>query len=124
MVITKEDAEGRVIAWAEFRRVNEKGIEDICGDYLWVEEVWIHKDFRTAHKFNAIMKEFINTYAAKYPWCEYIYWTRGKYDERMSLYNRAKMLRRTTDGKETEGTRISDTRATANARAFTNARPI
>ena len=108
MVITREDAEGRVIAWAEFRRVNEKGIEDICGDYLWVEEVWVHKDFRTRKGFNDILKAFINTYAAKYPWCQYIYWQRGKYNERMSLYNRAKMLRRTINGQE-ERTRVSVT---------------
>jgi hypothetical protein len=103
MVITHKDFDGKVIAYAEFRLVNERGFEDPKGIYIWINDVWVHKSFRTGDKFNEILKGFILSQADKFPWTEYIYWQRGKYDDRMSLYSRVKILRRNINGKEERG---------------------
>lgn len=99
MIITKKDADGRVIAYAEFRVVNEKGTEDADGAYVWINDVWVHEAYRRRNAFNAILKEFLSSCQKRFWWVRFIYWQRGKYQDRMSLYSRDKILRRTADGK-------------------------
>jgi ribosome-binding factor A len=125
MVIDKKDAEGRIIAYAEYRMVNEKGIDDERGEYIWINDVWVHKDYRTRNVFNTILQGFIARQAESYPWAKFIYWQREKHGERMSTYNRAKILRRTKNGEGQERrTAIDNTYTFAGAGAHTGPGPI
>jgi len=118
MVFTKEDQDGKVIAYAELRLVNETGAEQEKGIYVWIHDVWVHKSLRTRNKFNAILKDFINQGRDNFPWAEFTYWTRGKYGKRMSLYGREKILRR-TNGFTKEAGHVST--ATTSSSAIANA---
>lgn len=113
MVLTKEDNEGKVIAYAEIRLVNEAGAEQEKGIYVWIHDVWVHKSFRTRNKFNAILEAFIYQAGIDFPWARFAYWTRGKYKKRMSLYSREKILRRSINGKSKEAGHVSTTAASA-----------
>jgi len=117
MIITRADEDGKIIAFAEFRLVNERGADDEKGIYVWINEVWVHESYRSRDKFNSILKDFINSQAARFSWCEYIYWQRNKYDDKMSLYNRSKIMRRTIDGRKAETTRYASTFTYASATA-------
>jgi hypothetical protein len=117
MVIVKEDSTGRVIAYAELRLVDELGREQEKGIYVWIHDVWVHKSLRTHNKFNAILEGFINQGKHDFQWAEYIYWQRGKYGKRMSLYSKAKITRRVYGGFTEEARHISSTAAFAGANA-------
>ena len=100
MVITKKDEDGRIIAYAEYRMVDAQGKDDTRGEYIWINDVWVHKDYRRRNVFNEILQGFIAKQAISYPWAKYIYWKREKHNERMSLYNRTTILRRAKNGEE------------------------
>jgi len=121
MVFAKQDNEGKVIAWAEIRLVDETGREDAKGVYVWIHDVWVHESCRTRNKFNKAMKEFIAEGRDRFPQAGFIYWTRGKHGKRMSLYNRKNILRRTRGGRQKEARRLHSTAitgATANTVAI------
>jgi hypothetical protein len=94
MVLAKKDTEGRIIAFAEIRMVDKAGVDDQRGEYVWINNVWVHEDYRTRGKFNSILKDFINKGAHSYPWVKFIYWQRDAHDN-ICLYDRATILRRT-----------------------------
>ncbi|MDD5347855.1 MAG: hypothetical protein PHT59_04500 [Candidatus Omnitrophica bacterium] len=100
MVLVKKDAEGRIIAFAEIRMVDAAGADDKRGEYVWVNNVWVHEDYRQRGTFNRILKGFINKGAQDYPWAKYIYWQRDAHNN-ICLYDREKILRRTHEqGRE------------------------
>jgi len=101
MIITKKDNTGKVVAYADFRLMSETGTEEPQGIYAWIDEVWIHESLRTRNVFNAILEDFIYTYSKQYPCAKFIYWQRGKYKDRMSLYVVDKIKRRIY-GRQTE----------------------
>jgi hypothetical protein len=98
MVLTKKDSEGKVIAWSEWRIVNEFGQECVQGDdntdykYAWINDVWINDTFRSKNSFNAILRSFIKEGRDLFPWLKYIYWNRGKYNRRLSCYEIRRVL--------------------------------
>jgi len=100
VIITKKDMDGKIIAYAEFKLVDEAGKEHLRGEYVWINQVWVHKAFRTRDVFNGILKNFIAAGARSFPWANYIYWQREKHNERMSLYDKVTIMRRILDGEK------------------------
>jgi plasmid replication initiation protein len=91
-IITKKDEEGRVIAYGEFRIVDDYGMEDKYGHYAWINDVWVHEKFRTREGVNMLLKEFIDLKHQRMPWVRWIYWTRKKHGGRMSKYEIRSLL--------------------------------
>ena len=112
MIITKKDNTGRVIAYAEFRLVNETGSPEAQGVYAWINDVWVHESLRTRNRFNSILEHFITSYSKRFPSAKYIYWQRGKHKDRMSLYYVDKIIRR-IHGRLKEEERRSERSAAA-----------
>ncbi len=93
MVIDRKDTDDKVIAWVEYRVVNALGAECPEGglkehyDYGWINNVWIHKSYRTKNRFNNILRELTDEAHKITPWVKHMYWKRGKYDWRESCYD-------------------------------------
>ena len=83
MVEVKKDKDGKVIAWLEHYELDNKTRFCKDGDYLWVNDFWIHKDY----KRNGILNEFIQGIIPRFPKAKFLYWVRKKYSDRMTVCN-------------------------------------
>jgi len=83
MVEVKKDSNGKVIAWLEYNELDNKTRFCKDGDYLWVNDFWIHKDYQR----NGILNEFIQGIIPRFPKARYLYWSRRKYNDRKSICN-------------------------------------
>ena len=90
MLCKKEDAEGRVIAYCEYRLVGQSGYECPNGKYIYVHDLWVHESVRHQHLVN----EIINDIMTLVPQAEYCYFQRKDYNERVRLFTRSQMERR------------------------------
>ena len=82
MVETIKDYDGKVVALIAWQVVNEEGQYKDQGDYIYIEDLWIHRDARG----NGVLRRLINLidkhkFATKAKW---VYWEREKYNHRIS----------------------------------------
>ena len=89
MLETKKDKEGKIIAFLEWNLLDDNGQFDNKGNWAWVEEVFIHKDYRQ----NGILKELSQIARKKIPWVKNFYFRRKKYNERQRHYSISKYLK-------------------------------
>lgn len=82
MIETKKK-DDYIYAFCEWNLVNEKGHFDRHGKYVWVNDLYIHPDYRR----NGILREFINKITEK-SGAKYCYFKREKYGGRMSIYRK------------------------------------
>lgn len=80
MISVSHDNYGRVIGYVEWRQVGPSGFEVFQGPYIWLQNLWIHQDYRG----KTILKELIEDILLKAPDAKYGYFTREKYGHRMS----------------------------------------
>ena len=80
MISTSKDDQGRVIGLVEWRQVGQSGFDKFQGEYVWLQNLWIHPDFRGRN----ILHELIADVLTKAPEAQYGYFTREKYGHRMS----------------------------------------
>jgi hypothetical protein len=81
MISAWKDENDKVIAYCEFNIVNKYGIPDNNGKYCFVNNAWVHKNYRfKKYLYKMFIKE-----SWKYPQLDFIYWQRAKYDKRISL---------------------------------------
>jgi len=80
MISTSKDNEGRVIAYVEWRQVGQSGFDKLGGEYVWLQNLWIHEDYRG----KKILQYLIADVLDKAPEAKYGYFTREKYGDRMS----------------------------------------
>ena len=86
MVSTSKDIDGKVVGLVEWRQVGQSGFDKLGGEYVWLENLWIHDDFRG----KGILQELIADILNRAPEALYAYFTREKYGNRMSrLFKRA-----------------------------------
>lgn len=83
MIEVKKDKQEKVVSYVVWQLVNEKGHFDKHGKFVWVDDLWIHPDYRN----NGIIREFINKITEK-SGANYCYFKRKKYDGRMSIYRK------------------------------------
>lgn len=100
MIVTKKDKQGKIIAYAEYLVVDSFGHQCGWGQYVWVNDAWVHKDYKNSN----ILKEFVKKEHAKLPWVKYIYWHRGKYSDRMSCYKIRRLYGRVNKSCDTRTT--------------------
>ena len=85
------DKEKYVIAYCEYSLRNEFGKEDSKGEYCFVDNIWIHPDYR----YKGFMGWFLKIIEPKVPTAAYVYWEREKYDKRVSkTFSRRKIHER------------------------------
>ncbi len=91
MINVSKDNEERVIAYAESRVVGQSGFDKLNGEYLYIADLWIHE----SHKNDwSIFRELMNDILRKATSAKWIYFTRKKYDGRMSKnYTRSQIMK-------------------------------
>jgi len=80
LISISKDNDGRVIGYIEWRQVGQSGFDKVCGEYVWLQNLWIHEQFRG----KGILQELISDILMKAPDAKYGYFTREKYNHRMS----------------------------------------
>jgi hypothetical protein len=90
MVTTIEDYDEKVIAYMEWSTVGPSGYPKPYGDHLFVNEVWVHRDFRS----KGLLQEIILKVISLVPYVKFGYFTRRKYGGRVSkLYTREQFMK-------------------------------
>ena len=84
MVIKVPDEDGKIIAYCEFRQVAQSGFDKLGGEYIWINDLWVHPDYRN----KGLIKQMIDTILYKAPDALYCYFKRSKYNGRMRLWKR------------------------------------
>jgi hypothetical protein len=90
MVTTLKDDAGKVIALCEWRLVGQSGQEVPSGEYIWVNDCWVHEEFRMKHRINRIIDEIMRTV----PTAKYCYFQRKDVSRKVHLYSRSQWERR------------------------------
>lgn len=90
MITSLKDDSGRIIAFCEWRLVGQSGYDKEEGEYVWINDCWVHEDYRRTNKFNRIIDEILR--AA--PTAKWGYFVRGKYGFRKKIFSREQFERR------------------------------
>jgi GNAT superfamily N-acetyltransferase len=80
LISTSKDEGGKIVGIVEWRQVGQSGFDKYKGEYVWLQNLWIHPDYRGKN----ILQELIADVLKKAPDAKYGYFTREKYGERMS----------------------------------------
>ena len=84
-MITKiPDEQGRIIAYIEFRQVAKSGIDKLQGEYIWINDLWVHPDYRN----QGLIVQMIDTILYKAPDALFGYFKRSKYNGRIHIWKR------------------------------------
>ncbi len=90
MISVSSDDSGRVIAYIEWRQVGQSGFDKFRGEYIWINEFWIHEEYRRGKIFSKL----VNAILFKAPHAKWCYFKREKYLGRMSkLYTREHFMK-------------------------------
>lgn len=89
MITTVPDSQGRVIAWIEWRQVAQSGFDKIRGEYVWVNDLWVHPD----HRHSGIISQIIDTILWKAPHAKFGYFKRKKYNDRIRIWTRENFMK-------------------------------
>ena len=91
MIVTLENNDGYIYAYAEFEVVDGNTV--ICdeGKYVYVQNIWIHEDYRG----NGVLKDLMVDIFIKSKNAEFVYWNRSRYNRVSGLHCISKVLRHT-----------------------------
>ena len=94
MIYKVHDKDDRVISYVVYYLLDKSGKFDPHGDYAYVEDIWVHKSMRFKHTMWKMLRTLIPRHSNKY-----IYWARGKYKDRIKIYeivrgNRIKLIKK------------------------------
>jgi len=85
MISVSKDDNDRIIGYIEWRQVGQSGFDKFQGEYVWINDFWIHED----HRNGGIFRQLVNAILFKAPDAKWCYFQREKYKGRMSkLYTR------------------------------------
>lgn len=85
MIARAEDKDGKIIGFIEWRQVGQSGFDKYQGEYVWINDFWIHDDYRSKEVFKELVEKVLNS---SHP-SKFCYWRRRKYNGRVSkLYTR------------------------------------
>ena len=90
MIVVSKDNEDRVIAYMEARVVGQSGFDVLNGEYLYIADLWIHKDYKNDW---SVFRELMNATLFKAISIRWVYFNRTKYHNRMSKnYSRERII--------------------------------
>ena len=86
MIYKRHDKDDdKVTAYVVYHKLDKVGNFDINGEFLYVEDVWIHKSDREKN-IVFLMYRWLTDVLPSHPTVKYLYWVRYKYGDRMSAY--------------------------------------
>ena len=101
MISVSKDDFDKVIAYCEWRQVAQSGFDKLYGEYIWINDYWIHDDYSNNWD---IHRELMNDILRKAKSAKWWYFTRRKYDGRMSkIYTIDKLMKLLERGMVTHG---------------------
>ena len=80
MISTIADWDKKIVGIVEWRQVAESGFDKPHGELIWVQNLWIHPDFRGKR----VLEKLIADILISAPEAKWGYFTREKYGDRMS----------------------------------------
>ena len=90
MISTFKDDDGRVVGYLEWRQVGQSGYDKFRGEYIWVNDLWIHPTYKNHW---AIYRQMMNEVLFKAMDAKWLYFKREKYLGRVSkLYSREQLM--------------------------------
>lgn len=90
MISTVKDDNDRVVAYLEWRQVGQSGIDKFRGEYLWINDLWIHPDYNSRWD---VYRDLMNQTLFKAMDTKWMYFRRQKYGGRVSrLYSRERLM--------------------------------
>jgi hypothetical protein len=90
LLTSLKDNDGRIIAYCEWRLVGPSGQEVPSGEYVWVNDCWVHKEFRMTGRIERIIDEILRSV----PQARYCYFQRKNVSEKVHIYTREQFERR------------------------------
>ena len=90
MILVERDINDKVVAYIDYEIVNSKGKVEDDGTYCYVRDAWIHKSF-SKQEGKRLLKWFIAKGHSMYPQVEWLYFERGKYNDRTRIYKIRRM---------------------------------
>lgn len=90
MITSLKDDDGRIVCYASWSLVGKSGYPLENGEYVYLEDIWVHRDFERTKRINRIIDEVMRI--AKD--AKYCYFKRGKYNGRMKIFTREQWERR------------------------------
>jgi len=90
MVSVSKDNDGKVIGFLEWRQVGQSGFDKFRGEYLWINDLWIHSDYKNSWP---IYRQMMNEALFKGIDVKFIYFKREKYEGRIKLYTRERIMK-------------------------------
>lgn len=95
LIVTEQvnDSCGRCVAYIEYSLVNDKGVLDDKGTFIFIRRLWIWEGLKSGYK---TIKYFIKTICEQFPQASNGYWKNRTFEGSVRLYNRGKIYK----GKE------------------------
>ena len=90
MITSLKDLTGRIIAYAEWRLVGPSGYESEIGEFVWLNDIWVHEEFRNTFKVNRIIDEIMR----RVPQAQYCYFQRKDVNGKVHMYSKRSWERR------------------------------
>lgn len=89
MVTVIPDEQGRIIAYCEWRQVAKSGMDKFRGEYVWVNDLWVHPK----HRNKGLIAQIIDTVLYKAPDAQFGYFKRAKYNGRVRMWKRENFMK-------------------------------
>jgi hypothetical protein len=80
-----EDKDGKCVAYIEYSLVNDKGVLDDKGTFIFIRRLWIWSGLGRGYK---IIRGFIKTICEQFPQASVGYWKNRTFKGSVRLYNR------------------------------------
>ena len=80
MVTKIQDDNGFIIGYCEWRQVGQSGFDKLRGEYIWVNDIWVHEDYES----KGFINEMISMILSKAVEAKFCYFKREKYHGRLS----------------------------------------
>ena len=90
MITSLKDEGGRIIAYCEWRLLGPSGLEVPSGEYIWINDCWVHKEYRMTNRINLIIDKIM----ALVPTARYGYFQRKAKNDKVRIFTREQFQRR------------------------------
>lgn len=90
MITNLKDNHGKIIAYCEWRLVGQSGYEVPNGEYVWINDAWVHPEFRHLGKIERIIDEVMRSA----PSAQYGYFQRKDHNEKLRIFTKQQFERR------------------------------
>ena len=90
MVTSLKDEDGKIVCYCEWRLVGKSGFDKVNGEYIWVNDLWVHPKYERTSRINRIIDEVMRMV----PSATHCYFKREKYNGRIKMFSREFWQRR------------------------------